>query len=315
MPQQLEQHYVALIDSICDIAIAQYFDGSIDDAIEFVSSQTEILASHQTSLGSRAKLQFTLGKLLAHRAFLIGGKLDETSAALDRAIEMAESSDSKNILGLALSYRAFAIYTDIFHNNIGKYEDAKPDFERAIVLQREINHTAGLSHSLVYQGIIFERLEDLDSAKSNYEEAAKIAREHGHELEESYAVRHLAFLKQNEGDFDGALEFFERSLELREKVGFKTGLAISHFAIGYLQLARKDYEASMEQTCKAQAYAEEFELTRVKTLCLYVLGEIHIGLEDPGKAKEFLEESKILSEEIGYPVGVTRAEEKLAELK
>jgi len=293
-------------------ALKLYFDGKIDSGIELLKTELDSASADLPNL-DKARLLAVLGQLLSHRAFLVSTGCDEAIEALNSAIELAENLDAPLTLSLAYCYRGFAMYTNTFHNNIGTYQDAMPDVAHAIGISEEIDDFKGLAHALVYEGILYERTEQLDKAKETYQRALDVSEGHIHDLESSYALRHLAFLRHNDGDLDGALEYFERSLELREKVGFRTGLALSHLAVGNVLLDMDRYDEANEQLAKSAQFAEELGLERVTTLCHYLIGEVHARQGHVNRALLQFELSKDLSEKIGYAVGVQRAADRIAE--
>ena len=302
------------IDNTILSAMALYFSGKLDEGVELLGSELESHEPGSLPDLERAKLLASLGKLLVHRAFLTSSSCDEPIEKLTAAIEISVREGAEIVLALALCYRGFTFYTNTFHNKVGKYEDAMPDLERSLEIRERIGDTRGISESLVYLGILQERTDQPDLAIASYERSAKIAEENDHRLELSYAVRHLAFIKQNAGDLAGAVEFFKRSLKLRQEVGFRVGLALAHFSLGHVLLESKRYEEALAQNEAALKLVEEFELTRVATLCYYVYGEIYVGQEKPELAREHFERSREISQEIGYYIGVERAEKSLEEL-
>ena len=289
-------------------AMALYFDGKLDRAIQLLGN-TE--AEDETD---QARILAAQGKLLSHKAFLMSSSCEEAINMLSRAAELAENLGEEMILGSALSYRGFAIYTNTFHNNIGRYEDAVPDVDRALEIRERIGDLRGVAESLIYRGILHERLEENELGKAAYERSAQISDEHGYELEASYAYRHLAYVRQREGNLEGAVEYFEKSLAQRLNVGFRIGTALAHFALGYALMASERYEDALIQNKSALGLSEEFGLTRVATLCYYIYGEIYAAQENPFAAIKNLERSRDLSNKIGYEVGIERAEKRLAEL-
>ena len=301
--QQLEQNSLRL-----------FYDGKIEEGIGLLRSELNAADPNVLSSADRARLLAVMGKLHSHQAFLMNSSLDVALESLNEAVQIAEELGENETLGIALSYRGFATYTNTFHNAIGHYQDALPDIDRSLEIREEIEDVRGIAESLIYQGILYERTEQPARANANYERAAQITHEHGFELEESYAVRHLAFIRQNDGDLEGAREYFERSLELRQKAGFRTGLALSHFSLGGVLLDLKRYDEALEQLNHAESYASEFGLTRVRTLCHYLLGEGATAQGDVDEAVAQLERSRDLSREIDYEVGVQREETKLREL-
>lgn len=302
------------IDNTILSAMALYFSGKIDEGVELLGSELESIEPDSVPDVERAKLLASLGKLLVHRAFLTSSSCDEPAEKLTAAIEIAERENADIVLALALCYRGFTSYTNTFHNKVGSYQDALPDLERSLEIREHIGDTRGMAESLVYFGILQERTDQPELAIASYERAARIAEENNHRLELSYAVRHLAFIRQNVGDLDGAVEYFQKSLALRQEVGFRVGLALAHFSLGHALLESKRYEEALVENREVLKLVEEFELTRVGTLCYYVYGEIYAGQEKPELARENYERSRDVSRELGYEIGVERAEERLATL-
>ncbi len=303
------------VQSACEIARGWHKNGQLTEAIDFLTILTTTAPMKSAPESHQAKLWADLGKLQAHNSFFNNTHFDGTIEILNKAQQLAESSDCKGLVAQALQWRGFVLNSRVFHGGEGKYEDALPDSEQALHLREDLEDFRGLAESLVYTAIIYERLQQTEKAKASYERALALSQAHELPAEESYALRHLAFMRQNEGDLEGALDYFKQSLELREALEMKINLPLSYSAVGHVCLELQQFEDALEYLNQALESAEQLDVPRVASIALYLLGETQVSLEQVVEAIESFEKSLKISESLNYQAGIDRAQTRIEALK
>jgi predicted ATPase len=129
----------------------------------------------------------------------------------------------------------------------GDYPDARPSFERSLVLAREAGdqrlEAAALQQIgwLVMTAGNYEH-DHVDRARQLAEKALEVAREIGDKLVQSGALNILAEIAAESGDDDTANSLYEESLALRRELGDKRLIANSVLTLGRAELTRGNTE-------------------------------------------------------------------------
>jgi len=187
------------------------------------------------------------------------------------------------------------------------------DFEADESSKNHVLHVIerGMSSSLFYIGLAYERLEEPERARDSYQRALDLAlRSHAKEAA-SYAYRHLAGLSEEQ---EQQLEYALQSLQLREEIGFKRTLPLSHLLVCDIYLQRNDLEKAQEHCQIAFQLAEEMEIKQALMMAYYSQGEIFQRKGKLDEARHCFVQCLDVAEALGTAYGIAEATKKLQEL-
>ncbi|MDM8526899.1 tetratricopeptide repeat protein, partial [Anaerolineales bacterium HSG24] len=135
-------------------------------------------------------------------------------------------------------------------NSIANYEAARPYFEKALEINREVlgQRHPDTAQSLNNLGALLRAMGDYEAARPYYEKALEIRREVLGQRHPSTAqsLNNLGFLLQAMGDYEAARPYYEKALEInREVLGQRHPLTASSLNnLGGLLDSMGDYEAA-----------------------------------------------------------------------
>ncbi|UCD02497.1 MAG: tetratricopeptide repeat protein [Promethearchaeota archaeon] len=282
----LEKLFIKFINIACKIFEVYRLEGRFDEAVLFFDSIKPILDSKELRKEDKAKCLIKFAHIKADQKFFKDFNYNDEMTMLQEAQNLAESSNSKDILANALDLFGNCIYRKGILD--GDFEEALTYYNKALSIRTQIKDKLGLSKSYFHIGLYHENKKDADeedykTSFEYYQKGLKIALEEDFKLEQSYFYRHLAghyqFLKN---DLDKALEYHKKSAELREEIGFNFSLQFPYHAIGFVYFMKNDFENSLVYFKKA--YSAALSVNRIeafKTL-IFRRGEVIVrenGLE------------------------------------
>lgn len=200
------------------------------------------------------------------------------------------------------------------HLTMARWDDLpSDDFEADEPLKNYVLHLIerGMSQSLFYLGLAYERLEEQERARASYQRALDLALRANAKEAASYAYRHLAGLSDEQ---EQQLEYALQSLRLREEIGFKRTLPHSHLLVCDIYLQRNDLEKAQEHCQIAFQLAEEMEIKQVLMLACSSQGEIYQRKGRLDEARQCFVECLNAAEELGTAFSIAEATKKLQEL-
>lgn len=276
------------------------YAGRIEVGLEWIE---RALAGVEDRL-PRADLLNRRAWLLATQGFSENRGYPEAVTAATEAETIATAARDSARLATALLYEGFALYGRTYNTGEGDYRDARDLVARSLEIRETIGDRRGVAESLIYVGILAERLGDHERALDLYRRSLGIAKEGGFQLEESYAIRHIGFILRARGDLRGALDAFRESLALREAVEFRIYLPFSRIAVGDVRLQMGEAPAALEQYERACEIAREIRAERALVLCEISRGDALRALDRPGAAREAYASARERAGRIGFPRGV-----------
>ncbi|MES2566105.1 MAG: tetratricopeptide repeat protein [Bacteroidota bacterium] len=148
------------------------------------------------------------------------------------AAKLQRSSDSnirlcaKKHLAAALNNKGF------FFTERGITYKAILYFNKALIIQREINDKEGEAYSLSNLGTIYDSKGQIDKALEYYFAAIKIREQLGSKVSLAQSYNNIAILYNNQDDLVNAMKYHFQSLRIRQEIGEPTGLGLAYNNIG-----------------------------------------------------------------------------------
>lgn len=226
------------------------------------------------------------------------GYYEEALTELDEAIRLADLAGFAAFRALALSNRGEVL------TRLGRLDEAITELEAARGLYQRLDSRL-VSYALGHLGEVYRLRGDMAIARANFEEAIAVADSAGDQQGLVPSLSGLARVIVREEP--------ERATELAVRAvgaGPVLGRTAALLARGWVALATGDADAAR------QAAADAESLARLRRDRAGLAEAIELGVRasnEPGTARDRLDESLALWRDIGNPIGIARVELATAE--
>jgi predicted ATPase/Flp pilus assembly protein TadD len=226
------------------------------------------------------------------------GLLSEGSAWLDAALARADARPSIE-LAQALAGAGEIAYAQ------SDFERTQDCFERASVLQRELDMWEPLTYGLYFRGLVADHLGDPSRAFELMEESLEVGRQVGTPRAISPALAGLATLAHNEGDFARAVSLLEQCVELFGRAGDSANKAVCLGNLGAALCRAGDFDRAEARLRESLTLSTSYK-DNVGSV-VQQLGLVALGRGDLDEATDRLREALALFEELGdrHKIGLT----------
>ncbi len=277
--------------------------GKIKEAMQF-SQQAATYYSQAGNYPAAIQTRITLSGMMREVGWLVAA-LEEANKALDEA----RSAKDKSYVPAALASVAVAQYS------LGEYDNARRSYEELIYLKSDNDLAiarlyAGYGHTLAATG-------DLEPARGSLELALKTVRTKGQPIEQTQILNTLGCIESLEGNKSKALPYFNQALEELALVQPKQ----DRFNITILQNiaateARSgDFRSAKGHLLQIIPILKKSKDEVVDGRIAASLGEVCLGLQDPGPAEQYLRQGITISEKINDDAALWRDYTNLAALQ
>jgi DNA-binding SARP family transcriptional activator len=228
--------------------------------------------------------------------FFRRGSWEDNRLAQDAALAAARhgadvSGEAHAILGLALGCV-----------RSGRFSDAVPEFERALVLFASIADQ--VSQGLIHNSLtwIAEHQDRLEDALGHAAQALEFYRSAGHPGQATF-LNDVGFCHARLGNFSEALPFCEQGLAAVRELGERNWEAAALDSLGYIHDGLGDHHLAI--ACYEDSIGIYHELgdrfNEADTLVS--IGNSHLRAGDSGLARQAWSDALRIFEEIGHPDG------------
>ncbi len=182
-------------------------------------------------------------------------------------------------------------------------------------LAEALGYSTGLARSYKIQGISKVTLGKYAEAKEDFDRCLEIARDADSWNELASGYMNLGILYRNLGELDAALTCNLNSLSLYEEAGAETGRAAAFINIGNIYANTGEHRKSLDYQARALAIFEKVpDLHRV-AIALRNMSAAYRRLGDVESALKHCEKSLALSKELDTPLGIASSYEQLGSLQ
>ncbi len=208
---------------------------------------------------------------------------DRALASARQAIAVGEEADAKSALAGGL------FITGVIHSSIGRLDQAKDEYNRALTVSRAGGDVLHQSFSLSYVGLLKNWAGEYAEASGFLSEALPIAREHHLlvPLLNSFFAYGLTLTGQ--GHYDAALATFEEGLDLSEKVGNEVYHHRLLNGLGWLYIELGDLDRALGLNRQSAEGARKRGDHEVIANAELNLGDIFLANGDLALAQEYLD--------------------------
>lgn len=211
-----------------------------------------------------AKLWLYIGHVLTDQG-MFGGQdtLEKREDALNRALELAKSSNNASLLGSVYDAMGFSLHiTYVDSDRTKEPENELAFFQRGLELRKKGGTTAQVAESLFHVGIVYDVIrKDYEQALQYHQAAYDLACEADDKVTASYAIRHIGFAHAAAKDWEAAKRALTESLQLREAAGFTPGIAFAVAALAHLDMIQGDKKSALSQLNHSRVILESLGAT------------------------------------------------------
>jgi len=244
------------------------------------------------------------------------GDWDGAQSDYQRAVEMHESiGDAEGLVQAGTNLGR--LYADR-----GEWARAEAVLQRSLAIAQRIAHPYELANSHMNLGWLYlfqerwpESAQHLNAAVSFYEGAGA---GENFKLKGAYYLQGVLALEQ--GQIEAALHWAKRSLDLlreatRTEQGSSPEWGNYEVLMGRISLARRDVADAYHHLDRAVTILQEGRHAIEAARALYWRARVSLKQNHPDEARQDLETSRTMLEQLGAAVDLRRVDQQLAELK
>jgi DNA-binding NtrC family response regulator len=225
----------------------------------------ELLADETTidSLALRARLH-----LLAARAQMDLGRIEDGRRAAERALELADRSGDLSLSAHALNQLGIGSY------RAGELAIARDQSEQALVLYRRLGDELNAARVRNNLGLIHKNLCEWDTALAHFRGALDVYERGGHFADTANPLMNLGIVQQKMGEWERAADSYRACESVLVRIGEE--LRLSRVAIGLGNVARlqRRFPDAESHLLAALDRARRLGARREEVLAMEFLGEL-----------------------------------------
>ncbi len=306
----IPKHYNTLVNTLCELSEAHYYQGNLDIAVSLLESNIYILDTSNVTVEDRARFQVQRGKMLYYQGAIADTDSEAALNVLLAAQELAKLAKDDGSLAKALDLMGLVFYTQAFSN--GNFEKPREYFQQALELRQRLNDRQGICESLFHLGLTYQNKdnrtqEDRQEALTYFHQANALAQAGGFKLGESYLVRHIAAEYQEDEDWEKAQAGLEKSLALREEIGYKVYQPTALLALGQFHQARQELDRALRYYQRAYDLAVQMNIVMYIVRAQIALGNLEKERGDAAATLQHYETALQAANSARYENGIAQA--------
>ena len=182
--------------------------------------------------------------------------------------------------------------------HLGRYDDARKCYERALAIQKEIGDRREEGKACCNLGTLYQSLGDYGKAKECHQHALAISKETNDLRGQGVDHGNLGTVWQHLGDYDKAYEHHKKALEIAIRTGHKEGLPAAYNHLGLVCELRGEYVNANNLFRKALKIANEIGDRRVESKILCSLASLEQTIGERKKAIEYCRGALQISKDV-----------------
>jgi adenylate cyclase len=272
--------------------------GVSHEEAEEVFTEAERMAAKAGDIRSRALLHAIYGLIRGSN----DGDVRDFVALARQSVALAEESGDAALFMTVAPGLAYALF------NTGSYREAAAILERALELaDGDVTIGEGLAlvscpyaNALIFWGGYLLYLGQIERGRDLIERGIKLARAHGDIEVVGWGHMWRTIFSFLAGESETALGHAQQALAIAERIGDSFSRALAWFFLGLAEQLTGEWERAIEAIERSQAIAKE-RRTSVETESwrLTRLGQSHLALGDPDRARSVIREGLELAHERG----------------
>jgi predicted ATPase len=231
------------------------------------------------------------------RFWLVRGHLREGRERLAEVLRATETQPASSERAKALTGAA------TLAQNQGDYADAREQYEKGLMIRREIGDRHGVASSLTSLGWMAWREGEYDKSQKLSEEGLTLHRELGDSHGALQALNNLGWVAQSRGDFATARTIHEECVAGRRARNDKRALAFSLDSLSWATWKLGDIQRAVALADEAIALIDQVGDRQLQAWAWCVRGGIALDEGASGRAADLLVSSEKQFGEIGDKYG------------
>ena len=185
------------------------------------------------------------------------------------------------------------------YHNLGRYEQALATYEEALAIRTEVGDRAGVGQTLNNIGLVYSNLGRYEQALATYDQALAIRTEVGDRAGEGATLNNIAEVYSNLGRYEQALATYEEALAISTEVGNRRGEGITLTNIGVVYRNLGRYEQALATYEQALAIFTEVGDRATEGTTLNNIAVVYANLGRYEQALSTLEQALAILTEVG----------------
>jgi tetratricopeptide (TPR) repeat protein len=212
--------------------------------------------------------------------------------------------------------QAAHIYNTLGYINrtLGQMEQAREQFERALIMCREQGDRRGEGWAFNGLGRVYSILGQRDRARSYFEQALNLSRELGDRGDEVSALNNLAGVYRAMVQRKQAQEYCEQALSICKEIGDRGKLATTLSNLGEVYSAKGRMEQARQYYEEALSIQRELGIRGQEGWTLNNLGKLYEDWGQQEQARIYLEQALSIRREVGDRIGESRTLKNLGKV-
>src|SRR5262245_3230539 len=184
----------------------------------------------------------------------------------------------------------------VVHESQGNYAQALEYYQKSLTLKETLGDKAGIAATLNNIGIVHISQGNYAQALEYFRKSLTLSEALGNKDVIAITLGNIGSVYRSQGKYAQALEHFQKSLTLRETLGDKAGIAETLGDIGEMYRLQGNYTQTLEFTQRAATIARSIGARETLWQSLTNAGRAYQHLNQPGEARQALEEAITLVE-------------------
>lgn len=234
--------------------------------------------------------------------------MSEAESLYDESLRLAEQSNNRLLLGLALHEKA------ALHDG----DNSRVLYEKSLEIKRAANDQAGIGRSLFELGKLEELRGHFNDAKRLYEESLEIARRYNDERGAATVLQQMAWLGVgwlNRDNHDEARRLYLEALKIWEKWDDAKNTAYVTRKLGRLEIDSGDHRAGKRLLNKSLKVNRKLKYQLGVSKCLYELGRLAQLERRLPEARRYIKKSLVSGEGVNSRRDTAITLRRLAEIE
>ncbi|MBG1240498.1 CHAT domain-containing tetratricopeptide repeat protein [Nostoc sp. NZL] len=157
-------------------------------------------------------------------------------------------------------------------HNSRKFSEALANFQKALIIWREIGDRQGEAVGLYNIGVTYKYLNDDSQALEAYHQALAISKELGRLSIEGRIINNIGDIYNNQREYEKALDYYQQALAMHEKMGNHLEAAETLYNIGASYKASGKYQNALSFLQQALVTAQSVKNEKLKGIILNLIG-------------------------------------------
>jgi tetratricopeptide (TPR) repeat protein len=227
---------------------------------------------------------------------------------LDSDYSRYESAKSK-LLQIENNYDDPYLTTEVYlalgkvHIALSEYEDARKQYDAAILLCQQINNQLGEANGLAGLGDVHLNLSEYGAARTLYETALRLYRQFNSRLGEVNCLSRLGEIHLALNEYELARKQFDAAVPLYQKINDQLGEANCISGQGDVHLALNELDPALKRYKTALNIYQHINSQLSKANCLVGLGYAYLASTEYALAQIQFETALILYQQMNNSLG------------